>query len=221
MRDEAVNGWKISQVEALIGLPRRDIQRACYGGSGGFGLVKPRNITWGWRVYETIDLAKLFMLAQARKQGKTLDEIRHELSSCENAFDLSRGLARWEEVAREACEIHAGVNMSARALRCAIEGCDEAAFAGLIDASFAEDARAYCDAHLALELAAKGFFSRMFVELARLKTRGYAANSIDSKEACGEFIRNVSSRCSLSASDAVMLLSGTIASRMLEFPRSP
>ncbi len=118
MRDEAVDGWKISQVETLIGLPRRDIQRACYDGSGGFGLVKPRNTTWGWRVYETTDLAKLFMLAQARKQGKTLDEIREELAPCENASDLSRGLARWEQVAREAREIHAGVTMSARALRC-------------------------------------------------------------------------------------------------------
>lgn len=59
MRDEAVDGWKISQVEALIGLPRRDIQRACYDGSGGFGLVKPRNSTWGWRVYETTDLELL------------------------------------------------------------------------------------------------------------------------------------------------------------------
>ena len=78
MRDEAVDGWKISQVEALISLTRRDIQRACYDGSGGFGLVKPRNTTWGWRVYETTDLAKLFMLAQARKQGKTLDGIRSD-----------------------------------------------------------------------------------------------------------------------------------------------
>lgn len=82
MRDEAVYGWKISQVEALIGLPPRDIQRACYDGSGGFGLVKPRNTTWGWRVYETTDLAKLFMLAQARKRGKTLDGIRNDRSLC-------------------------------------------------------------------------------------------------------------------------------------------
>lgn len=66
--------------------------------------------------------------------------------------------------------------MSARTLRCAIEDCGDAVFAGLIDVSFAEDARAYCDAHLALELAAEGFLSKMFVELARLKTRGYAAN---------------------------------------------
>ena len=46
MRDEVADGWKISQVEALVGLPRRDIQRACYEGAGGLGIVKPRNTTW-------------------------------------------------------------------------------------------------------------------------------------------------------------------------------
>ena len=49
MRDEVADGWKISQVEALVGLPRRDIQRACYEGAGGLGIVKPRKTTWGWR----------------------------------------------------------------------------------------------------------------------------------------------------------------------------
>ena len=49
MRDEVADGWKISQVEALVGLLRRDIQRACYEGAGGLGIVKPRNTTWGWR----------------------------------------------------------------------------------------------------------------------------------------------------------------------------
>ena len=82
MRDEVADGWKISQVEALVGLPRRDIQRACYEGAGGLGIVKPRNTTWGWRVYEVPDVAKLFLLAQGRRQGKTLDEIRDELASC-------------------------------------------------------------------------------------------------------------------------------------------
>lgn len=70
MRDEVADGWKISQVEALVGLPRRDIQRACYEGAGGLGIVKPRNTTWGWRVYEVPDVAKLFLLAQGRRQGQ-------------------------------------------------------------------------------------------------------------------------------------------------------
>lgn len=154
MRDEVADGWKISQVEALVGLPRRDIQRACYEGAGGLGIVKPRNTTWGWRVYEVPDVAKLFLLAQGRRQGKTLDEVRDELVSCEGARDVLRKLVRCEQAAREACDAHAGASMSARALRCAIEQGDVTVFAGLIDASFAEDARAFCDAHAALGLAA-------------------------------------------------------------------
>ena len=67
MRDELASGWKVSQVEALIDLPRRDIQRACYEGPGGIGIVRPQNTSWGWRVYEVADVAKLFLLAQARR----------------------------------------------------------------------------------------------------------------------------------------------------------
>lgn len=33
-------GWTISEVERLTGLPRRDIQRCCYSGKGGLGIVK-------------------------------------------------------------------------------------------------------------------------------------------------------------------------------------
>ena len=130
MRDEVADGWKISQVEALVGLPRRDIQRACYEGAGGLGIVKPRNTTWGWRVYEVPDVAKLFLLAQGRRQGKTLDEVRDELVSCEGARDVLRKLVRCEQAAREACDAHAGASMSARALRCAIEQGDVTVFAG-------------------------------------------------------------------------------------------
>ena len=110
MRDEVADGWKISQVEVLVGLPRRDIQRACYEGAGGLGIVKPRNTTWGWRVYEVPDVAKLFLLAQGRRQGKTLDEVRDELASCEGARDVSHKLARCEQAAREACDVQAGAS---------------------------------------------------------------------------------------------------------------
>ena len=50
MRDEVADGWKISQVESLVGLQRRDIQRACYVGAGGLVSVKPRKTKLGWRV---------------------------------------------------------------------------------------------------------------------------------------------------------------------------
>ena len=206
MRDEVADGWKISQVESLVGLPRRDIQRACYEGAGGLGIVKPRNTTWGWRVYEVPDVAKLFLMAQGRRQGKALDELRDELASCEGARDMLCKLARCEQAACEARDAHAGASMSARALRCAIEQGDVTVFAGLIDASFAEEARAFCDAHAALGLAAEGLLSKLFADLARVRACGQAASSNEAKEICAASAREVSERCALRAADAGMLL---------------
>lgn len=209
MRDEVADGWKISQVESLVGLPRRDIQRACYEGAGGLGIVKPRNTTWGWRVYEVPDVAKLFLLAQGRRQGKTLDELRDELASCEGARDVLHRLVRCEQAAREARDAHAGASISARALRCAIEQGDVTVFAGLIDASFAEDARAFCDAHVALELAAEGLLSRLLAELARVRRSGALPNSSEATQACSNAVVAIARRCALRADDAVELLSQT------------
>lgn len=206
MRDEVADGWKISQVEALVGLPRRDIQRACYEGAGGLGIVKPRNTTWGWRVYEVPDVAKLFLLAQGRGQGKALGELRDELASCEGACGMLRKLARCEQSACEARDAHAGASMSARALRCAIEQGDVTVFAGLIDVSFAEDARAFCDAHAVLELAAEGLLSKLFADLARVRACGQAPGSNEAKEICAASVHTVSERCALRAADAGMLL---------------
>lgn len=119
MRDEVADGWKISQVESLVGLPRRDIQRACYEGAGGLGIVKPRNTTWGWRVYEVPDVAKLFLLAQGRRQGKALDELRDELASCEGARDVLRKLVRCALCAADAAELLArAMNASGMGLTC-------------------------------------------------------------------------------------------------------
>lgn len=210
MRDEVADGWKISQVESLVGLPRRDIQRACYEGAGGLGIVKPRNTTWGWRVYEVPDVAKLFLLAQGRRRGKALDELRDELASCEGARDMLRKLARCEQAACEARDAHAGASMSARALRCAIEQGDVTVFAGLIDASFAEEARAFCDAHAALGLAAEGLLSGLLAELARVRRSGALPNSSEATQACSDAVGAIVGRCALCAADAAELLAQAI-----------
>lgn len=39
-------GWKIAEVERLVGLSLRDIQRACYQGRGGMGVLKPSDGSW-------------------------------------------------------------------------------------------------------------------------------------------------------------------------------
>ena len=82
--------------------------------------------------------------------------------------------------------------MSARALRCAIEQGDVTVFAGLIDASFAEDARAFCDA--ALGLAAEGLLSKLFADLARVRTCGQDPSSNEAREICAASVHAVSER---------------------------
>ena len=69
-------GWKVSEVERLIGLPRRDIQRACYEGAGGAGILSPADSSWGRRLYSKDDLLTLFMVKQERDQGLSLPEVK-------------------------------------------------------------------------------------------------------------------------------------------------
>ena len=54
-------GWKISQVEQLIGLSRRDIQRACYSGKEDTDIMVPKDVGWGHRIYGKEDLAALLV----------------------------------------------------------------------------------------------------------------------------------------------------------------
>ncbi len=87
-------GWTISQVEALIGLSRRDIQRCCYEGKGGVGILSPKDSKWGRRTYTADDLARLFIVARMKADGMSLPEARR-------ALDKSRaeGLSDEEMVA--------------------------------------------------------------------------------------------------------------------------
>ena len=119
---------------------------------------------------------------------------------------MLRKLVRCEQAAREACDAQAGASMSARALRCAIEQGDVTVFAGLIDASFAEDARAFCDAHAALGLAAEGLLSKLFADLARVRACGQDPSSNEAREICAASVHAVSERCALCAADAAELL---------------
>ena len=70
----AMREWKISQVEKLIGLSRRDIQRACYSGKGGVAILQPEDSSWGKRGYSVEDLAKLFVVKCHRGKGMSLVE---------------------------------------------------------------------------------------------------------------------------------------------------
>ena len=68
--------WKISQVEKLIGLSRRDIQRACYKGRGGVAILQPKDSSWGRRNYSLEDIATLFVVKCHKERGLSLVEVK-------------------------------------------------------------------------------------------------------------------------------------------------
>lgn len=210
MRDELASGWKVSQVEALIDLPRRDIQRACYEGPGGIGIVRPRNTSWGWRIYEVADVAKLFLLAQARRRSQTLEEACREIAPNEDEASLTSALELCGQRARDARDTEAGAFMAARALQCALEQGDQSIFTGLIDSSFGESARRACDDHIALELAAKGLLSNILENIAEVHKAGKQPTSSEAQYVCMSASEICAQACELALPDACELLSQAI-----------
>ena len=102
---DIAEGWKISQVERLINLPRRDIQRACYAGKGGASILSPANSTWGRRLYSVDDLARLLLVKLYKNQGYSLPEIKEilgeKLDRAEVQKLLSIQAARMQEQLEE------------------------------------------------------------------------------------------------------------------------
>lgn len=88
-------GWKISQVERLIDLPRRDIQRACYAGQGGACILEPTDSAWGKRFYSSGDIAKLMLVKLHKDQGYSLPEIRDLLNHPGKQFETHEQLSIW------------------------------------------------------------------------------------------------------------------------------
>ena len=204
MRDEIADGWKISQVESLIGLPRRDIQRACYQGEGGLGIVRPRNTSWGWRIYEVPDVARLFLFARMKRCSYSPEDVRREFESCESEADILERLDCCARESRERSDIEAGVALEACSLRCALAGASQECFTEMIDAAFARSRQS--SSRALLGLAAEGFFSRFVKELAVLKSQGALANGGKAKKACMRAANEISSTCGLNCDDACELL---------------
>lgn len=210
MRDEIADGWKVSQVEALVGLSRRDIQRACYEGPGGIGIIQPRNTAWGWRVYEVADVAKLFLVAQARRQSQTLEEACRMFAPNGDEAALASALKLCEQRARDARDAEAGALASARALQCALEHGDESTFAGLIDSTFGDSARRACDARIALKLAARGLLSDMLEGIADIHKEGKLPSSNEAQRICTTASGECAQACGLTPLDACKLLSQAV-----------
>ena len=199
MRDELASGWKVSQVEALIDLPRRDIQRACYEGPGGIGIVRPRNTSWGWRVYEVADVA-----------SQTLEEACREFTPSEDKTDLASALELCEQRARDARDTEAGALMAARALKCALAHEDQSIFAGLIDSAFGESARRACDDHVALKLASRGLLSDMLEGVAGIHKAGKQPTSSEAQYMCMSASEICAQACELTLPAACELLSQAV-----------
>lgn len=206
MRDELADGWKISQVETLTGLPRRDIQRACYEGPGGLGVVRPRNTTWGWRSYDAADVAKLFLVAQERRRSRTLEEACRKVASGKSESGLTQMLELCGQRARDARGEEAGAFAAACALRCALAHEGASIFAGLIDALFAESFQCECDVRTVLELAAKGLLSGMLEELASVRGAGAQPNSEEAARICRQTAEECARACWGELRDACNLL---------------
>lgn len=107
----AQGAWTISEVERLTGLPRRDIQRCCYSGKGGLGIVDVPNSAWGRRCYGVAEMAALYVVQLERLAGKSLSEIGRMLREETGADFLNPAdeLAVHSARLEERCEAIAGV----------------------------------------------------------------------------------------------------------------
>ncbi len=127
-------GWTISQVEALVRLPRRDIQRCCYEGKGGVGILSPEDSKWGRRTYSAEDLARLFIVAQLKANGLSLPEAKRELDHNEaNGQSDSDLLQNFADRTAEKIEELQTLLTSARALLLAREDPTGEKLSSLID----------------------------------------------------------------------------------------
>lgn len=114
------SGWRISEVERLIGLSRRDIQRSCYQGKGGVGILNPTDSSWGRRLYSSEDLAKLFVVKQYKECGYSLPEVKVIFDNAEKDKGwqtlLCLHLSRLREKSEETAEQLARAEALARAV---------------------------------------------------------------------------------------------------------
>lgn len=117
-------GWVISQIERLIEMPRRDIQRACYTGAGGTGTVTPKDSTWGKRAYEVEDLALLLLINLRRSEQRGLTATAREVARDLQHSDLVDLLQAQRERIEEELERAETSLLRVRAAQAALSGTD-------------------------------------------------------------------------------------------------
>lgn len=132
----AAPGWEISDVERLIGLPRRYIQRACYAGKDGAAILSPTT-NGRDRSYGVNDVAALFVVALYRDERYSPDRRRHTLGEVralmeERDWDVKGMLASEAELLRDELDEVAGQYLRTRALEAALSDAPEERLAELL-----------------------------------------------------------------------------------------
>lgn len=118
-------GWEISDVERLIGLSRRYIQRACYAGKDGAGILAPET-NGRERLYGVRDLAVLLVVGLFRDERYSRDRQRHTLGEVRDAIAAAGGdvegiLSAQSELLRDQLEETANQYLRVRALAAALD----------------------------------------------------------------------------------------------------
>lgn len=125
--NEGAQCWGISDVERLVGLPRRYIQRACYTGKDGAGILAPA--TKGRdRAYGVRDLATLLAVSLLRDERYSRDHQRHTLGEVRDAIadqngDVEQILQAESELLSDQIEETASQYLRVRALVAALSPC--------------------------------------------------------------------------------------------------
>ena len=103
---EANGGWRVSQVESLLNMSRRDITRSCYADlkRGGAGILQPADGTWGRRNYSIEDIAWLYLVKLQHDQGYSLPEIAKRMDTSAGVGALCEHLDAVADRAAEAYE---------------------------------------------------------------------------------------------------------------------
>ncbi len=115
-------GWRVSQVENLLNMSKRDITRSCYSDHkrGGAGILQPADGTWGRRNYSIEDIAWLYLVKLQHEQGYSLPEIAKRMDTTAGVDALCSHLDAVAERASEAYEELCEKRERARVLRCAL-----------------------------------------------------------------------------------------------------
>lgn len=100
------SGWRVSQVESLLNMRKRDITRSCYGDRkrGGAGILKPADGTWGRCNYSIEDIAWLYLVKLQHEQGYSLPEIAERMDTTAGVDALCSHLDAVADRASEAYE---------------------------------------------------------------------------------------------------------------------